>query len=80
MYVLAGMKLIIPQKIVYQVLMMTIVVEIGGNNFQLSGDVNLNRESSQESSRKETQDWRSYMIGVSDKESWSPHNNEREEV
>lgn len=47
------------------------VVEAGGNNFQLSNDGNLTRESSQVSSRKETQNWSAYMIDVFGKESWS---------
>lgn len=39
-YVLASIKLIIPLNILYEVLMKTttIVVEVGGNNFQLSND------------------------------------------
>lgn len=40
--------------------LMTIIVEAGGNTFQLSDDGNLTRKSSQASSRKEIQDWSSY--------------------
>lgn len=43
-------------KILCEVLMMTTIAEVGGNNLQLSDDDNLTRESSQASLRKETQD------------------------
>lgn len=50
---------------------MTTVIEVSGNNFQLSDDDDLTRELSQASSRKETQDWSAYMIDVFGKKSWS---------
>lgn len=65
-YVLADIKLIISQKILYDILMTIIIdVEVSGNNFQLSDDVNPTRKTSQASSRNETQYWSAYMIDVS---------------
>lgn len=53
-YVVAGIKLIIPQKIISKVLMKTVSmdVQVGGISFQLSDDGDPTRKRSQASSRK----------------------------
>lgn len=42
-YVLAGIKLVILQNILFEVLITTIIVEIDGNSFQLSNNGNITR-------------------------------------
>lgn len=53
---LDGIKLIILQKALFDVLRTTTIVEFGGKIFQLYDDGDLTRQTSQASSRKEILD------------------------